>query len=246
MYVSQPPRAVSAITAIGLTAAIVALLVFGFGVSRRTEAAPPGMLAIELSRPPPPPRPKERPEQRRARKAAPKDEAGMRNLRNNATAVVAPPVVPLIVPPPIVAAARADVGGAAQTGASPLPGPGRGAGSYGDGLGGGGTGGDGDGSGDGVAVRGPRRVAGRMAFGDLPEGVLAEGEEAAATVIFAVLASGRVTDCRIDRSSGDATIDSLTCRLIEQRFRYRPATDRSGRPVRAMVRETHSWYASPE
>lgn len=245
MYVSQPPRAVSAAVSAGLTAAIVALLALGFGVTRAPEAAP-GLLAIDLREPPPPPRAKERPERRRAEEAAPKDEAGKRNLKNKATAIVAPPVVPLIVPPPIVVAAQADVGSAAQTGASPLPGPGRGAGSYGDGLGGGGTGGDGEGTGDGEAVQGPRRTAGRMAFRDLPEGLLAEGEEAAVRVIFTVRADGGVTGCRIDRSSGYPSIDSLTCRLIEARFRYRPARDRNGRAVRSMVRETHTWYANPE
>jgi protein TonB len=245
MYVSRPPRAVSATLSVGLTAAIVAMLVFGFGATRVSERAP-GLLSVDFTEPAPPPRPRQRPEQRRSEKAAPKEDAGQRNLRNKATAIVAPPVVPLIVPPPVVTAVQADVGGAAQTGAAPLPGPGRGAGSYGDGLGGGGPGGEGDGSGDGVAVQGPRRTSGRIAFRDLPEGVLAEGEEAAVRVIFTVLANGSVTGCRVDRTSGYPAIDSLTCRLIEQRFRYRPARDRDGNPVRSMVRETHSWYASPE
>lgn len=245
MYVPQPPRAVSAATSLALTAGILAVLVFGFGATRAPQAVP-GLLAIDLSEPRPPPRPKERPERQRADKAAPEDEAGKRSLKNKATAIVAPPVVPLIVPPPVVVAPQADVGSASQTGASPLPGPGRGAGSYGDGLGGGGTGGEGDGSGDGEAVQGPRRTAGRIAFRDLPEGLLAEGEEAAVRVIFTVLASGSVTGCRVDRSSGYPSIDSLTCRLIEQRFRYRPARDRNGRAVRSQVRETHTWYASPE
>lgn len=244
MYVSQPPRAVSAATSVGLTAGIVALLVFGFGVNRTVEATP-GLLAIDLAAVTPPP-PKERPERRRAEKAAPEDEAGMRNLENKATPIVAPPVNPLIPPPPVVTARQADAGSAAQTGASPLPGPGRGAGSYGDGLGGGGMGGEGDGTGDGEAVRGPRRTSGRIAFRDLPEGLLTEGQEAAATVVFAVNVDGTANECRIERSSGLAAIDGLTCRLIEQRFRYRPAANRFGRPVRSMVRETHTWYARPE
>lgn len=245
MYVSQPPRAVSAALALGLTAAIVGLLVLGGAVNGQHRAVP-GLLSVNLGEMPPPPRPKERPVERKADKAAPKDAPGMRNLENKATEVVAPPVAPLIVPPPITAAAVADVGSAAQTGASPLPGPGRGAGSYGNGLGGGGTGGDGDGRGGGQAVEGPRRVSGRMAFRDLPEGMLALGREAAVRVVFAVRPDGGVEDCEIDRSSGVAAIDSLTCRLIEQRFHYRPALDRRGRPVRSYVQETHTWYASPE
>ena len=245
MYVSQPPRAVSAALSLGLTAAIVALLVLGGAVSGPRRALP-GLLSVDLSEAAPPPRPKERPVERKADKAAPKDAPGIRNLENKATAVVAPPVTPLIVPPPITTAPIADVGSAAQTGASPLPGPGRGAGSYGNGLGGGGTGGDGDGSGGGEAVQGPRQIGGRMAYRDLPEGMLAEGHEAAVRVVFAVRAEGGAEDCKIDRSSGMPAIDALTCRLIEQRFRFRPALDRRGRPVRSYVQETHTWYASPE
>ena len=243
MYVSQPPRALSAATSIALTGGILAVLVFGFGTAHAPIAVP-GLVSVELREPAPPPKPKQRPEQRRAEKAAPKNEAGMRNLRNTATPIVAPPVVPLIVPPPIAVATQADMGSAAQTGASPLPGPGRGAGSYGDGLGGGGTGGDGDGTGSGVAVRGPRRTAGRLSFSDLPEDTLAIGQEAAVRVVFAVNADGRVENCRVDRASDIPAIDGLTCRLIEQRFRYRPAIDRSGRPVRAFVRETHTWVGN--
>jgi protein TonB len=244
MYVSHPPRAVSAGTAIALTAAIFAVLVFGFQPARQAVSVP-ALVSIDLRDPPPPPKPKQRPEQRRARKAAPKDEAGRRNLRNVATAIVAPPVIPLIVPPPVVAAPVADTGSAAQTGASDQLGPGRGAGNYGDGRGGGGTGGDGDGTGDGEPVRGPRRTAGQISFRDLPEEALAMGQEAAVTVVFAVNPDGRVGECEIERASRYDAIDALTCRLIQQRFRYRPAVDRRGRPVRSFVRETHTWVASP-
>lgn len=243
MYVSQPPRAVSAFSAAAVTALMLAVLVFGFAPPQVRDAVP-ALLSVALDEPPPPPKPAQKPAERRTeRKAAPKDEAGKRNLENQATAIVAPPVKPLIVPPPVVTAPLAGLGSAAQTGASPLPGPGQGAGTHGDGLGGGGTGGDGDGTGDGEAVQGPRRTSGRMGFADLPEDALAMGEEAAVTVVFAVERDGRVTGCRPEHSSGHRSIDSLTCRLIEQRFRYRPALDRRGRPVKSFVRETHHWFA---
>lgn len=243
MYVSQPPRAVSAIAAAAVTAFMLAVLVFGFG-SRSLVENPPALLSIALDELPPAPKPTERPDERQTdRKAAPKDEPGKRNLKNAATAVVAPPVVPLIVPPPVVAAPIANVGSAAQSGASPLPGPGQGAGTRGDGLGGGGTGGDGDGTGDGEAVQGPRRTSGRIVFSDLPESALAMGEEAEVVVVYTVEADGHVSRCRPQRSSGYPAIDSLTCRLIEERFRFRPALDRRGRAVASQVRETHSWFA---
>ena len=75
MYVSQPPRAVSAALSLGLTAAIIALIVLGSTVSGQRRPLP-GLLSVDLTEAPRPPRPKERPVKRTADKAAP----GMRNL----------------------------------------------------------------------------------------------------------------------------------------------------------------------
>jgi protein TonB len=36
-------------------------------------------------------------------------------------------------------------------------------------------------------------------------------------------------------------LDSLTCRLIQQRFVYRPSTDRYGRPIADEVEGEHDW-----
>jgi protein TonB len=151
--------------------------------------------------------------------------------------VFAPDLPPLIVlPPPIVTATRPAQGDAAQTGASDRAGPGQGAGGAGNGNGGGGTGGDGDG-----IVVGPRQIKGRLAFKDLPDGLLAPGDEASVGVRYAVNVDGTVSDCVADEPSGLPQLDALACRLIEQRFRYRPARDRAGRPVRAIVAERHTW-----
>jgi protein TonB len=86
-------------------------------------------------------------------------------------------------------------------------------------------------------------VGGKLSYRDLPDGVLPEGTEAAVAVIFAVNPDGRVSQCSAERSSGYPALDSLACRLIEQRFRFRPAKDRFGRPVRSWVAETHTWVA---
>lgn len=53
--------------------------------------------------------------------------------------------------------------------------------------------------------------------------------------------NGRVTRCTVTRSSGVPELDVLTCRLIEQRFVYRPATDRQGRPVPDEVEIEWTW-----
>lgn len=243
MYAWQPPRTLSVTASVALVGAIFALLMLGLNI-RQTAQTAMRLVSVDLTAPTPSP-PKEPPQapRPRARKPAPRHEASPRNIRNQATAVVAPPVTPLVVPPPVVAAPVAGIGAAASNGASNLPGPGQGAGGIGNGLGGGGLGGNGNGDGDGASVVGPRRTAGKLSYRDLPEGVLAPGQEASVDVLFLVTAAGTVGTCRVERSSGYAVLDSLACRLIQQRFRFRPAKDRYGRPVRAWVAETHSWVA---
>jgi len=239
MYVSHPPRALSAASSVAIVGAIFTLLVLGLNVRQRTRNAL-RLVSVALTEPPRP-QPTEQPKAPTppARAPAPKHEASPPNVRNRATQVVVPPVQPLIPPPPIVTAPYAGTGAAANNGASNLPGPGQGAGGIGNGNGGGGLGGNGDGD----AVVGPHLTGGKMSYRDLPQGILAPGEEAAVDVLFAVNPDGRASDCGVERSSGHPTLDSLACRLIEQRFRFKPARDRLGRPVRAWVAETHTWIA---
>ena len=223
-----------------IVVAMLALLALGLNVER-TAATTLRLVSVDLAEAPQPTGQPKAPEPR-ARKPAPRHEASPRNVRNEATAVVAPPVRPLVVPP-VVTAPQAGIGSAANNGASSLPGPGQGAGGAGNGLGGGGLGGNGAGDGDGEAVVGPRQTGGKMSYKDLPEGVLGLGQEASVDVVYAVNPDGRASNCRAEHSSGYPLLDNLACRLIEQRFRFKPARDRLGRPVRAWVEETHSWIA---
>jgi protein TonB len=62
-------------------------------------------------------------------------------------------------------------------------------------------------------------------------------------MVFTVGTDGRVTSCTVTRSSGVPELDALTCRLIQQRFRYRPSTDRFGRPIPDEVEGEHDWVA---
>ena len=242
---SRAERVGSATAALLSVAALAALVFFGLRVDllpRVSDSLVSVTFEPERKQPPRPPRA----EARKARTSAPKDEASPRNLRNQATPVVALPVPILLPPPPVVTAPLAGDGKAANTGATLLPGPGQGAGGFGDGFGGGGQGGDGNGDGGGErAVIGPRRIGGKLSMNDLPDGLLPPGVEVAVSVLYRVGPDGRVSNCLVDRSSGIAALDGLACRLIEQRFRFRPARGRSGRPVASRVIETHSWYAEP-
>jgi protein TonB len=227
---------------VAIVVAMLALLALGLNVER-TAVTTLRLVSVDLAEAPQPqPTGQPKAPKPRARNPAPRHEASPRNVRNEATAVVAPPVRPLVVPP-VVTAPQAGIGSAANNGASSLPGPGQGAGGAGNGLGGGGLGGNGAGAGDGEAVVGPRQTGGKMSYKDLPEGVLGLGQEASVDVVYAVNPDGRASNCRAEHSSGYPLLDNLACRLIEQRFRFKPARDRLGRPVRAWVEETHSWIA---
>ena len=196
--------------------------------------------------PPPAPVPEnERP--RRAADPRPEGAASPPNLRSTPTEIVAPdPVVPLPLPSPVVAAPVAGRGSDPSAGAADIRGPGTGSGGFGDGFGSGRGGYGGGGGGGGGAVRPPRRIRGSLRDSDYPPGLGEMGIGGTVSVIYAVQPDGRVTNCRITRSSGSRILDETTCRLIQQRFRYDPARDRFGRPVRSGIVEDHSWMVEDE
>jgi len=214
-----------------------ALLVSAFDVSvgRMQEAV---LSLVDITQPPPPPPTHERPVVPSARA---KGTPSPPNLRNKATDVVTPKPVIVMPPPPlpIVAVPTPDVGVAANTGASNRAGPGRGAGGLGNGDGGGGDGGEGDGT-------PPRQTKGRLSMSDLPQWLRATGWGGRVDVRFIVDTDGRVTGCSVDRSSGQPEVDGLTCRLITERFRFKPARDENDRPVRSVIVESHEWIVQHE
>lgn len=238
----------SALAALGIVLLLAFALVFGLRVG--TIARDSGALLsvlIEPAKPPEHKAPKPKPRKHQAaqtKSGGAKGNPSPRNLRNQATPVFAPKLPALIVPPPVVTATQPALGTAAQTGASDLAGPGQGAGGFGNGNGGGGTGGSGQG--DGGIATGPRQIRGKLSFKDLPEGLLAPGSEARVGVRYVVDVDGSVSHCLADEPSGVPQLDALACRLIEQRFRFRPARDRAGHPVRATVVEAHHWFMREE
>lgn len=201
-------------------------------VEKRVEEA---MVLLNLREAPPPPivEPKPRVEPHHAKAAG---RASPKNLRQKATPVAAPkPKVVLPPPPPVVAAPVPNRGAAAASGASSQRGPGQGAGGEGDGTG---SGGYGDGEGDGGAP--PRQIAGKLRARDLPPELVLPGTHRVG-VEYHVTAQGSVDACRTTETSGNGALDRFTCRLIQERFRFRPSRNADGRPVGAFIEEDHSW-----
>ena len=60
-------------------------------------------------------------------------------------------------------------------------------------------------------------------------------------VQFTVQADGRVSNCGAVRSSGKASLDALTCRLVEERMRFKPALDGQGNPVASTAHARYEW-----
>jgi periplasmic protein TonB len=182
---------------------------------------------LNFTLPPPPPRPPTRVrEMKRSRNtsSAPKAEPAPLGGSPGARPAHAPPsVTPIVAVKPTLAPS----GGG--TGAGPAVGSGAGGGAGGNGSGSGGGGHD------------LELLSGDITPRDYPKRLARAGIGGTVGMRGTVGANGRVTNCRIIRSSGVPELDAVTCRLIEQRFVYRPATDRQGRPVPDDVEIEWTW-----
>ena len=179
--------------------------------------------------PPPPPQPP--PPAQQAQRA--RQEEGAAGKKAEPSPVVAPK--PKIVVPaksPVIAAPVAGTGSAPRSGAA-TAGTGPGAGGSGSGPGGGGSG---DFSGYTPARmlnKIPDREYRRIAGGRIPRG--------SATIAFRVDSNGRMSNCRITRSSGDSQVDAVVCEAATRHLRFSPARDANGRAVAQDLTYTPSW-----
>jgi protein TonB len=239
MQASVQDRLVSALgTAIILTL-FGYLLIVGMNVDMRRQADR-AIALLDVRIPLPPPVHKPKPVQN-PKTGRPSSRPSPRNLKNKATPLVAPPpLIPLPAPSPVVVALKPGAGMATSNGASNRAGPGEGSGGQGNGSG---NGGDGDGDGGGDTP--PRQIKGRLKDSDLPADLLQTGRLYVVSVRYTVDVTGHVQDCAIAHSSGSAGLDTMTCRLIQQRFRFDPSRDAARHPVESIIEEDHSWEIDP-
>lgn len=231
----------SALGALTFVALLLWLLISGLGV--RLHIPPnPAMQLLDFTLPPVPPPEPEKPPAPKPR--APKEEgkASPPNKVSRATEVTTPAQTPL--PQPLPAATIPAQGNDASSGNAPIAGPGTGSGGIGDGTGSGGRG-NGAGGGGGTALR---LLEGDITGRDYPRAAARAGAQGTVGLRFTVGVNGRVTDCRVTQSSGNADLDATTCRLIQKRFRYTPSRDASGRPYADEVTGEQVWelYDRPD
>ncbi|WP_284123765.1 energy transducer TonB [Parerythrobacter aestuarii] len=88
----------------------------------------------------------------------------------------------------------------------------------------------------------PRGNPGRwVTTNDYPSRSLREEEEGVTSVALSVDANGRVTGCRVTGSSGHPRLDEATCKNMQRRARFNPATDSSGRDVAGTYTQSVRW-----
>ena len=229
-----------------LEALLAYVLIVGLWVApRANRPSEPQLDLFDVSpEPVPPPPPPAEPPRTATRK--PEGAASPPNLRSKATEIVAPPPkIALPLPPPVVTAPYQGPGSDPTSGAADVPGPGTGSGGVGVGTGSG-RGGYGEGGGGFGRGTPPIRIRGRIKGSDYPLPVEERWGGGTVDVIFAVETDGRADDCHILHSSGNPVIDDTVCRLIEQRYRFRPALDRDGQPIRSRMVESHGWTVEQE
>jgi periplasmic protein TonB len=229
----RPQERAIALAAVALVQlALGAALLIGLRVDLTHPAdAVQRLIDITLPKAPPPPPPKPPPTQPKPKphqaEAAPKSASAPLGGSPGPKPAHAPPSVT-----PIVAVHPTAAPSGGSTGSGPAAGSGAGGGTGGDGYGG-----DDEGGTDLI------QIAGAILQSDYPRDLRERGIGGRVGVLFTVGPNGRVTRCTVTRSSGVAELDSLTCRLIEQRFVYRPSTDRYGRPIADEVEGEHDWVA---
>ena len=201
----------------GLTVRTVAATIDRMRTFDVTEVPPP---------PPPPPPPSPTPERA-------KEKEGAAAKKALPTPVVAPqPKIVIPAKSPVVASRVPSTGSAATAGAA-MAGNGTGAGGSGNGLGGGGRGDFSRFTPARMINKIPDREYRRISGGRIPRG--------SATITFRVTPDGKMSGCRVVRSSGDFTVDSIVCEAATRYLRFRPARDPEGHAITQDMTYTPIW-----
>jgi protein TonB len=208
-------KAITGVIAVHLILAAVILTGLNVPSVRR---AIDQLTTISINEQPPPPRVRPpaapRPQQAKRAPGAPAPKA-------ESTPVVAPqPQMPL--PSPIAAAKVAGSGAASSSGAGTV-GSGTGAGGRGNGPGGGGAG--------DYSRYTPARLIAPLRNRDYQALTGNRLPTGSGDVAIVIAPSGRISDCRVVRSSGDPYVDSGLCPLVASRLYFSPARDDQGRPI---------------
>ena len=83
-----------------------------------------------------------------------------------------------------------------------------------------------------------------ITYEDYPAQALREEDTGQARVMLLVDESGKVADCLLEKTSGNASLDAMTCVAFVKRARFHPAADAAGKPMKDVTHQTVSWRIS--
>jgi protein TonB len=87
--------------------------------------------------------------------------------------------------------------------------------------------------------------SGQLRNDDYPRRAKRRGAQGSVTIRYRVETDGRVSRCNVLVSSGHSDLDSTTCRLVQERYRYSPARNAVDEPVEQSVTKLFEWFLVP-
>lgn len=97
---------------------------------------------------------------------------------------------------------------------------------------------------DGTPISGT--MQGLISADDYPPDAAENEQEGSVVVRVTVDDKGAVSDCEVIRSSGVPSLDTQTCRIVWQRAKFTPGTDKFGRPQGGSTTSTITWRLAPD
>jgi len=91
----------------------------------------------------------------------------------------------------------------------------------------------------------PRSIGSWFSYDDYPDSAVKAGEQGYVTISFLIGLDGRMTDCKVVRSSGYPRLDAIPCKVLTKRARFTPAKDASGAPIVTHGTTSMSFYTKP-
>jgi hypothetical protein len=76
---------------------------------------------------------------------------------------------------------------------------------------------------------------------DYPGQAIQEDAGGTSAVMLMIDESGTLKDCMVEQTSGIAVLDAMTCAVLLERAKFRPALDSAGKPVRSVFNTRVVW-----
>jgi TonB family protein len=76
---------------------------------------------------------------------------------------------------------------------------------------------------------------------DYPMPALRDGQSGSVKLVFLVDENGTVSDCSVDETSGVASLDAMSCYVMQSRAKFTPAAGPDGRPTKSAYCSRVTW-----